>query len=534
MKKWIIYCRISTSKQEQDWDSLTNQELACRRYCKNNWIVVLRVYKETFTWKEKSRPIFDEAINNSKENKVDYFIIFDIDRFSRQWYWVYSDLKEDLYKSNIELRDSKNIIQWNVIVMHNDIVEMWQYAWNIENTSEYAEVMISTQAKIEWKKIIQRTIPREIQLEQMWYKVRQANFWYLNEKVKINKWKATIQVKHPIEWEWIQEIFRKRAEWNLSDEEIVNDINLKWYKSKSNKALTVKQMQVYIKSPIYAWVISSKWTWYNPIKTPYQWLVDIVTWNKANRWKIIIIEDNPLRIEYSWNWKEITINQPIIKNRKSYNPDYCYSKVLKCPLCSWTLTASTSRWRSGKLHYYYVCKWKWKIKHINYSLKREETHEKIIRSFRSLKINNDILNLYEKVSKEVYEERKKELEEETIDYKKYLKNLIAKESEILDNIDKVINFPILLEAKNKELENIKLEKYKLELKSNEVENTTSIDKFIDYSKKVITHLDKLAIQRDRPDLINIAFEIVFNWQVEFDKISCHTPENTDFSFILSQ
>jgi len=102
------------------------------------------------------------------------------------------------------------------------------------------------------------------------------------------------------------------------------------------------------------------------------------------------------------------------------------------------------------------------------------------------------------------------LEEETIDYKKYLKNLIAKESEILDNIDKVINFPILLEAKNKELENIKLEKYKLELKSNEVENTTSIDKFIDYSKKVITHLDKLAIQRDRPDLINIAFEIVFN------------------------
>ena len=74
----------------------------------------------------------------------------------------------------------------------------------------------------------------------------------------------------------------------------------------------------------------------------------------------------------------------------------------------------------------------------------------------------------------------------------------------------------------------------MELKSNEVENTTSIDKFIDYSKKVITHLEKLAIQRERPDLINIAFEIVFNWQVEFDKISCHTPDFPALASILNQ
>jgi len=109
-----------------------------------------------------------------------------------------------------------------------------------------AEVMMSTQAKIEWKKIIQRTIPREIELEQMWYKVRQANFWYINKKIKTSFWKATIQVKHPIEWEWIQEIFKKRAKWNLTDKEIVDEVNLKWYKSRRNKALSVKQMQVYI------------------------------------------------------------------------------------------------------------------------------------------------------------------------------------------------------------------------------------------------------------------------------------------------
>jgi hypothetical protein len=35
------------------------------------------------------------------------------------------------------------------MVFKNDLVDMSQYKWNIENNSEYAEVMFSTQAKIE-------------------------------------------------------------------------------------------------------------------------------------------------------------------------------------------------------------------------------------------------------------------------------------------------------------------------------------------------------------------------------------------------
>ena len=111
--------------------------------------------------------------------------------------------------------------------MKNDIVDMEQYKWNIESVSEYAEVMISTQAKIEWKKIIQRTISREIELEQLWYHVRNANFWYMNKKVKTVNGRVTIQDRHPIEWEWVIEIFTSRASWYLTDEEIVNNLNLK-------------------------------------------------------------------------------------------------------------------------------------------------------------------------------------------------------------------------------------------------------------------------------------------------------------------
>jgi hypothetical protein len=34
-------------------------------------------------------------------------------------------------------------------------------------------------------------------------------------------------------------------------------------------------MQELIKKPVYGWVIFTKWTWYNPIRTAYKWLIDI-------------------------------------------------------------------------------------------------------------------------------------------------------------------------------------------------------------------------------------------------------------------
>lgn len=75
MKKAVIYNRVSTKKQQNDWASLENQEKACRDFCKNNSIQVIWVFKEAFTWKKKSRPIFNEAISNAKKI-VSIFLLF--------------------------------------------------------------------------------------------------------------------------------------------------------------------------------------------------------------------------------------------------------------------------------------------------------------------------------------------------------------------------------------------------------------------------------------------------------------------------
>ena len=537
MKNAVIYCRVSTNKQEKNWDSLENQERACREYCKNNSIQVIWVFKEAFTWKEQNRPVFNSAIAKAIEDQIEYFIIFDIDRFTREWYWIFKELKNNLELNWIKLKDSKNIIWDKTMVVSNDDVDMDQYKWNHENNSQYAEVMIATQAEIEGRKIMQRTITREIELEQAWYHVRPANYWYINKKVKTGIWKVTIQEHDTIEWPWVIEMFLNRSEWMLTDKEIVRQLNLKWCIKRSNKKpMDVKYMQELIKKPIYAWIIKTKWTWYKPIKAAYEWLVSIDLWNKANKWKIKIIEvnNNDISIVYK-NKNDILENTIEVKEkRKDYNSDYPYAKVLSCPECDWTLTWNNAKSRSWAIHKYYQCTWKKGIKHKNYSLKQQEVNESIMSLFCWIDIDSDVLKLFEEISEEVYNNRKIELVNDKELYLERIKGLRSLANIKIQKVDKVIDFPILLQALNKELEDIKIQINDLEYKSNNIKDDMNIDSFKKYSINLIKHIDKIVQQRENPDMINLAFEIMFNTRIVFNKIDYQTTNNDWLLWIQSQ
>lgn len=540
IKRAIIYCRVSTTKQANDWDSLNNQEKACRNYCDNKNIKVLAVYQEAFTWKSSNRPKFDEAKNYAKVNHIDYFVIFDIDRFSREWFWAYSKLKQELTDNWIQLLDSKSIIGETTIIHKNELIDMNQYKWNSENNSEITEAFFATQAYSEWKKILQRTIPREIQLEQMGYKVREANFWYINKKINshlLNGKKATIQIEHPIEWPWIKEIFLKRSEWCYTDEEIVDVLNAKWFLTRRNKKLTTKKLQVIIQYPIYAWIVLWKWTGNKAVLAPYKWLVSIETWNKANKWKISIIqtESDEIHINYG-NDSNLRINMPIKKVRKSYNPDFCFSRVFKCPICWGYLTWSSSRGQNWKQHHYYFCKWKGKESntHTAYSIRRDEVHEAVYNSFKNIKISDSFYKVFEEVSIKVYEKRKNEVEKEFEQFKSRKKELEIKEQEIINSIDKLINYPQLLDIKNKELENIKNEQKNLSLHSERNKKDLSLWKYLYYSKQLLKHIEELLKQKERPELIQLVFDIYYGWSIVYEDIISQTPDIPEFSSILKQ
>ena len=150
-------------------------------------------------------------------------------------------------------------------------------------------------------------------------------------------------------------MFNLRASGQFSDEEIVKRVNAMgyhspiqnhWDKSHQNILgkrggipLDVKRMQEKIKRPIYAGIVSEKWTRYLPIKAPYEGLVSIETFNAANRGKVFIREGvgNDLEILYDYQPEKVVIAH------KRDNPLYPYKNVILCDLCGNPFHASASK-----------------------------------------------------------------------------------------------------------------------------------------------------------------------------------------------
>jgi hypothetical protein len=200
----------------------------------------------------------------------------------------------------------------------------------------------------------------------MGYRVKPAPMGYVNVKIDTEHDKRVVLQTHPVESPWFIRMFEIRELDNLSDEQIVAEINRMEFKSRrihrhnpedktkvvgyaGERPPSVKQFQRYIQNPIYAGVNTEKWTDGQPIKTKFKGLVSIDTFNKANRGKIVIVEDGEsVRIFKG------KIPQWLLKKQKD-NPLYPYRKYILCPICKSPLLGSVSRGKLGKHYPAYHC-----------------------------------------------------------------------------------------------------------------------------------------------------------------------------------
>ena len=254
--------------------------------------------------------------------------------------------------------------------------------------------------------------------------------------------------------------------------------------------------------------------------------------SSKNKPRIVEHSDWTLDIIYG-TWETETKDAPILNKRKDYNPDYPYSKVLQCSSCWWVLTWNRARSRNWIHHHYYQCTGKnWK-KHKNYSLKQKEVNDKMLWIFKWIKINKDIIKLFEIISEEVYNERKWEIKSNKELYEIKITWLLDLKKQILKNIDKVIDFPLMLKEKNLELENIIKEIKELENKCNNIELDINLKDFKKYSLNLIKHIEILALQKEKPDIINLVFEVLFNERIVFENINYQTTNNQWLLWVLS-
>src|SRR5437016_2785415 len=86
-KRAVIYCRVSTDKQEQDGKSLDYQEDKCRRYAELHDMDIVAVLKEAksgfihYSLREK----LTLARQMVRNHLADMIIVFDLRRFSRNF-----------------------------------------------------------------------------------------------------------------------------------------------------------------------------------------------------------------------------------------------------------------------------------------------------------------------------------------------------------------------------------------------------------------------------------------------------------------
>lgn len=104
-KNGIIYCRVS-SLEQVDGTSLESQERLCREYAKKEGVNIFQTFIERGeSAKTADRTEFMKAITlcSDKKNKIAYFLVYKIDRFSRNQ-TDYAIVKQKLKNYGTEIR----------------------------------------------------------------------------------------------------------------------------------------------------------------------------------------------------------------------------------------------------------------------------------------------------------------------------------------------------------------------------------------------------------------------------------------------
>jgi DNA invertase Pin-like site-specific DNA recombinase len=540
MKTAIIYCRVSSDKQAQQWDSLDIQEKDCRAYCERNSIDVIGVFREQYTGTLIERPALSEALQFLKKNKwwVSYCIIHKLDRSTRGGVWDYHTIKQKIEVCGTTLKDAFGIIGEEINMVNIENIDTSEYDWARSNPSDMAVNMMIIHAEQERKAILQRTIPQEIRNSQEWYISRPAHFGYQNTKICTSEGKLKVVYSHdPIESKYIKIMFDMRAKWIFSDQEIVTQVNLAGYKSrlskkwnlektivvwfKGGKQLNVKQLQGYIKNPVYAWIIQEKWTNHQPIRGKFPWIVSIETFNQANRGVCEILEHSDGNISILYGHEKLP--DRIIHRRFRFQTEYPFARAMRCPQCAWHLTANRARSGNGSHHCYYQCTGKKWSKHKTYTVRRDNMHETMSDFISRLKFDKKAFDLFKRVVAEVWNERKNEIKSEKKDHLEMLRKTEEAKTKLIRNIEKILDFPELLKAKNEELKglNNKIESLKNSKISGECEKNQ--DDFLTFSKNIFKHINKLLQDEKSEEKTSVFFDLIFEEPPTYEKILSNRP-----------
>ena len=432
-----------------------------------------------------------------------------------------------LVKSGVQLLDVEGIIGTETIntLAHLDM----SFSWSKFSPTRKNELLAAEDGKDEVRRILTRMIGAEIRYVRMGYRVRQAPPGYQNAKIDTDHGTRVILVPHPIESPWFIRMFEMRIQGNLTDEEIVSEINFMGYKSRKikrhdlidktriigyggEKPLTVKRLQRIIKNPVYAGVNVEKWTSGQPVKGKFEGLITIEMFNKANKGKISIFEEEG----------QMTIHKGQLPQwmviKKKDNPDYPY-KFIRCPICEKPLLGSASRGKSGKYFPAYHCS------RGHYFRVPMSTFDKTIRIFSlNLSFNDEFKAKFRQKVLDVWDKRQRITSELTISLNQQVAAIELEVNMLKDKI-KSLNSLSVIKMFEDDIDALKQKKVDLIQKRDYKEDAqVQIETLINYVQYYMEHLHDLLLGGSDKVKNAKMFELVFEENPTYQELIDGTPK----------
>lgn len=479
-----------------------------------------------------TQPILD-ALDYCKDPKIEYFFIRSIDRGTRGGAGIYDQLKGEFAKYGTQLLDSYGIIGTSRI----NTLDYYgvKYDWSEFSPTQTNELIVAEGAKEERRNILTRLIGSEIRYTRLGYPMNSAPIGYMNVKVDTPHGERKIRKAEPNESLWMIRAFELRIQGNVSDEDIVKELNALGYKSRrtkkydpkdktrvigygGQKKLTVKHFQVLIQNPEYAGIYVHAWTNNKPIKGQIEALVTIDMFNKANRGKIAIIEDgNEIMIVKGSKpeWQAI---------KKKDNPMFAYKREVLCPQCRNPLLGSASTGKNGIPHPAYHCGRLINGKRCTYRIKLKEFNDTIENFVKDVQFSDEFRERFREIALEELVKRENQLSSDTISYSRQIE---AKETEIQNLKEKIklLTSVETIKMFEDDIEKLRVEKAVLtNQRDNKEDQQIDSQVTINYTNYFIEHLEDLLLGSTNPIKNATLFGLLFDEKPTYEELVHRTPK----------
>lgn len=528
----VAAIRISSVKQGLQGDSPEAQKEQIERFSQAHNIKIKKFFIFMESASKEEQPV-QEAIDYCKDpkNDVQLFIIKSIDRFTRGGSYLYDHLKMQLTKYGVRLVDIYGIIGSQEVntLEHLNI----QYDWSIYSPTKKAEILEAERAKDEMRDIMTRMIGAEIRYVRLGFRVRQPPFGYVNEKIETSHGKRVVLKPHPEESEWVIKMFELRARGTLNDEQVVDEVNAlgfrtrKMYKRDSkdktkvigeigNNKLKIKQFWRFIQNPIYAGVNVEKWTEGQPVKGKFEGLVSIELYNKANKGKRVLVEENG-EVRF---WKQTP--KPWLLNKQVKNPDFPYKRHVLCPHCRKPLFGSASRGKLGKYYPAYHCN---KRGHY-FRVPNKDFNQTIENFVKNLDITPEYVEKLKTRVMELWNQRQDEQEKDTTTIETKISELRMTAKAIAEKI-RYLSSEVAIKYMEEDL--IKVEQEITQLENSKQEKSdhgkeTQMDVVMDNVGYFLEHLEELLLHGRNPLKQAEYFSLLFEETPTYQDLLSGTPK----------